>query len=63
MSPHDRLMSDAIAQRLEDEANAVLACSRPALTPALEEMAGAVLALLADREARVELAATQGRER
>lgn len=57
MSPHDRLVSDLTAQRLEQDANAVLSCSRPILTPAMEEMAGAVLALLGDREARVEIMA------
>jgi hypothetical protein len=58
-APECRLLSDVTAERLEQDAMAVLSCSRQVY--AAEVLASAVVALLEDQRARVEMAVTQGR--
>lgn len=53
-APEDRLIGEQAARQWEEDATAVLACS-PFLTPAMETLAVACLALLEDRRARLEL--------
>lgn len=53
-APQDRLLTDAAAERLELEALSVMGA--PLSFPAMESLAAGVLALVRDRQARVELA-------
>lgn len=56
-APEDRLIGDAAAERFELEALAVT--SAPLTFPAMESLAVAVLALVRDRAARIELTASE----
>ena len=55
-APESRLVGDAAAQSFEIDARALLACS-PFTTPAVEARAAAVVLLLEDRQARIEMEA------
>lgn len=57
-SPHSRLLSDAAAGRFEQEASCLLAAA-PLIPSGIETLAAAVVALVRDREARIELAAVE----
>jgi hypothetical protein len=56
-APHDRLIGDTAAERFELDALAVM--SAPLTYPTMEFLAAAVVALVRDRAARIELAALE----
>lgn len=58
-APQDRLIGDPAAERFELNALAVM--SAPLTYPAMETLAAAVIALVRDRAARIELAALERR--